>query len=441
MDESAVGEAFGGRRTRLPHGRALVLHDYLGHPFQLDLSRELARRGAAVLHLYREDHVGTRGDTGAAGVEGLTVRAVRAERAERAVQAVRAERAVRGVRGVRAAPAGGAARAVRPTGPRPGPRTDVDRYLAGLEQALPPTPTSTPTPPAPAPAPRTTFLCGNAHPAVQWGALRLARARGWRCVYWLQDVHSALPGADPHTTALEARALRASDHVVAVTPGFADAARELGVPDDRLTLVPNWAPLDLPGARAPWPPAQKLGGGPLFVYAGALDDRHAPELLAELAAACTRRRTGRLLVVSQGSGRDLLADRRRTRGLDRLELLDFRPYEEVPAMFAAADVLVVTLAADAAAVSAPSKVLAYLAAGRCVLAAAPPDSETARVVAASGGGVVTAPDDPAAFAARGMELLADAARRARCGAAARAWAGRTFALAPIADRFGPVLWP
>ena len=30
----------------------ILIHDYSGHPFQVQLSRELARRGNAVLHLY-----------------------------------------------------------------------------------------------------------------------------------------------------------------------------------------------------------------------------------------------------------------------------------------------------------------------------------------------------------------------------------------------------
>src|SRR5512134_1876484 len=42
------------RHGRAPRERALriVVHDYVGHPFQAQLSRELARRGMDVLHLH-----------------------------------------------------------------------------------------------------------------------------------------------------------------------------------------------------------------------------------------------------------------------------------------------------------------------------------------------------------------------------------------------------
>ena len=32
--------------------KRVLIHDYAGHPFQVQLSRELARRGYDVLHLY-----------------------------------------------------------------------------------------------------------------------------------------------------------------------------------------------------------------------------------------------------------------------------------------------------------------------------------------------------------------------------------------------------
>jgi hypothetical protein len=44
-DAAGVGRASGDRRLRV------VVHDYVGHPFQVHLSRELARRGMDVLHL------------------------------------------------------------------------------------------------------------------------------------------------------------------------------------------------------------------------------------------------------------------------------------------------------------------------------------------------------------------------------------------------------
>ena len=40
----------------------IVVNDYSGHPFQIELSRELARRGHSVLHLYSADFQTPKGD-------------------------------------------------------------------------------------------------------------------------------------------------------------------------------------------------------------------------------------------------------------------------------------------------------------------------------------------------------------------------------------------
>ena len=40
----------------------IVVNDYSGHPFQIELSRELARLGHTVLHLYSADFQTPKGD-------------------------------------------------------------------------------------------------------------------------------------------------------------------------------------------------------------------------------------------------------------------------------------------------------------------------------------------------------------------------------------------
>ena len=40
----------------------IFLHDYAGHPFQAELSRELARRGLRVVHAFFADDIGPKGD-------------------------------------------------------------------------------------------------------------------------------------------------------------------------------------------------------------------------------------------------------------------------------------------------------------------------------------------------------------------------------------------
>src|SRR5690349_14240024 len=40
----------------------VIVHDYAGHPFQVELSRELARRGWTVVHAFFADDAGPKGE-------------------------------------------------------------------------------------------------------------------------------------------------------------------------------------------------------------------------------------------------------------------------------------------------------------------------------------------------------------------------------------------
>jgi putative colanic acid biosynthesis glycosyltransferase WcaI len=66
-----------------PHGHAsgdrglrVVVHDYVGHPFQVHLSRELARREMDVLHLHCDSYRTGKGAVDDADEEGLRVEGI-----------------------------------------------------------------------------------------------------------------------------------------------------------------------------------------------------------------------------------------------------------------------------------------------------------------------------------------------------------------------------
>ncbi|MGZ7222945.1 hypothetical protein ACXWPH_10115, partial [Streptococcus pyogenes] len=79
------------------------------------------------------------------------------------------------------------------------------------------------------------------------------------------------------------------------------------------------------------------------------------------------------------------------------------PPEEMPAVFDQADALLVSLSGGAAlSRTVPSKIQAYLAAGRPILASM--DGEGARVVQLAGAGLASAAEDAAALAAAAQAL-------------------------------------
>ena len=283
-----------------------------------------------------------------------------------------------------------------------------------------------------------------------------ARAEGVAFVNWLQDVWSVgtravlrkrLGGvgdlAGRWMERREGRLLRDADAVIAITDGFRPLLDRWRVAPERVTVLENWAPLaDLPQRPrdTAWAEAHGLAGHPVVLYSGTLGMKHDPAGLARLGERLAEADpAARLVVVSSGEGADWLAARKAERDLANLVILPFQPFEAFPDVLGAADVFVAVLEPEASAVSVPSKVLAYLCAGRPAVLSVPPDNLAAQIVTREAAGVVVPPGHADALADAVLALLADDARRERMGAAGRAYAERAFALDAIAERFERVL--
>ena len=138
------------------------------------------------------------------------------------------------------------------------------------------------------------------------------------------------------------------------------------------------------------------------VFAGNIGAAQAPETILE-AARLLRDDDGiAVVLVGSGSRDQWLAEQAAALGLTNLLLPGRVGPEDIPHIFAAASALLVTLAPQPAfELTVPSKVQAYLAAGRPIVAAL--DGEPARIIAEAGAGLCV----PAGQAAD----LADAIRR------------------------------
>ncbi|HEY1160731.1 MAG TPA: glycosyltransferase family 4 protein [Terracidiphilus sp.] len=386
----------------------LLVHDFAGYAFPVQLSRELAARGHRVLHLSAGGLPGPHWKTQAHASDGpgLEVGKVRLSRHFRKYS--------------------------------PWRRLVTQRqYALDLEGVL-----ERQRPEV--------VLSGDTPIDVQAHLLRFCRRRGIGFAHWVQDDYSlALDftlrrkiGAAAGLATLPYRWLdgwvaRNSEAVVSISPGFIPRLRHLGARSESLTVIENWAPLDevppLP-RRNPWSESLGLNGKPVFLYSGSMGLKHRPDLIYLLARALEGR--ARVVVVSEGVGRHYLANQPQ---LPNLTLLDFQPYERLPEILAAADVLLATLEADAGAFAVPSKVLTYLCAGRPVLLTAPLQNLAAEVIRRSGGGVVVGPNDAGGWVEAARKLAEDADLRASLGARARQYAEATFDIEKIADRFEAVL--
>jgi glycosyltransferase involved in cell wall biosynthesis len=125
------------------------------------------------------------------------------------------------------------------------------------------------------------------------------------------------------------------------------------------------------------------------------------------------------VLVGSGTRSTWLAEQLRARGLAQVELVGRFAPKQMPAIFAQADALLVSLIRGAAmSLTIPSKIQAYLAAGRPLLASM--DGEGARVVQEAGAGLTSPAEDAEALAAAARQLQAlSAEARLAMGTAGR----------------------
>ena len=385
----------------------IVVHDYSGHAFPIQLSRALAARGHTVRHIYSASFQTPKGALAPRpdDAPGFAFRPLDLGRPFAKYDLVR----------------------------RAFQERAYGRLLAKAIVAESPD----------------VVICGNAPLDPQAIALAACRKHRLPFVYWQQDIYGIaidrilrrkLPvvGAliAAHYLRLERRLQRESDRVVTISDDFRPILEGWGVAPARIEVVENWAPLDdlpLRPRDNAWAREHGLADKRVFLYSGTLGLKHNPGLLLALAKRFADRPDVRLVVVSEGLGADWLRERQAE--APNLVLLPYQPFERLADVVASADVLVAILEPDAGVFSVPSKVLTYLCAGKPILAAIPLANLASRIVTRTGAGRVAEPNDDAGFLAAADSLASDAGLRARMGAAARVYAESHFAIGPIADRF------
>lgn len=389
----------------------ILIHDFSGHPFQAQLSRELARRGHDVVHSYCLAYVGGKGRLEAEPGETVVFDPISKGRTIRKTNFFfRAfqELAI-GLDLVR----------------------QVRRQRPEVVMV-----STTPVPSA----------------VVLAAYLRLRRIP-W--VLWHQDVQ-AVAITSFAGTALSRMFLvagkvigigerwiaRQAAAVVVIADSFVDVHRAWGTAA-KTHVIPNWAPVDeiVPTERKnDWAVDHDLVDVKTLLYSGTLGLKHNPALLVELAGAMAERgRPVRLVVVNEGPAIEVLEEAAARHSVELL-VCPFQPYEDLPEVLGSGDVLVVLLEQTAGAFSVPSKTLSYLCAGRPVLGLLPAENLAASLID-RGDGFVGAPlsESIPAAADWAVAVMADPDRAAAIGATSRALAEQEFALDVCADRFEEIL--
>lgn len=394
------------------HLLKILIHDRSGHPFQVQLSRELARRGHTVLHSYAEFFQTPKGklakqadDPEPFVVSGITL--------DEEFQKYSFRRQIQ-------------------------ERQYAHKLVRQIQEFQPKVVIYSNTPPD---------ALAYVYKKLFDGPIKQ--------IFWVQDLYGIaiqkilrqklwifgdLVGG--YYSRLERRLLRQSQEIVLITDDFLPLMQSWRVSDEKISVIPNWAPLEdipLECKRNSWSEAHQLHDKFCIVYSGTLGMKHNPDLLLQLAFRFREIDNVRIVVVSEGLGADWLKQKKNEQGLDNLILLPFQPFDVLPQVLATADILVAVLESSAGVFSVPSKVLTYLCAGKPLLLGVPKENLAARIVQRNGIGIVVDPGDAEGFVDTAIALHGNAPQRAIMSAKAREYAEAHFDIEKIATQFEKII--
>lgn len=386
----------------------IALHDYPGHPFQMELSRALNRRGHFVQHSYFAGDPGPKGTSkDDCGTEGLAVTPVSVRFPYKRESLPR-----------------------RYIGDALYARAVYQRIKAFRPDVV---------------------ISGNAPLHAQESIQRAAAECNAGFVYWVQDLHGLAMqrilsdrwmgvgrAIAQHYTRWEHALLERSQSIVIISPDFRNWLPSGSRGEDKTHVVTNWGPIgQIPvrEKRNAWSERHGLADKFVFMYTGTLGRKHNWQAIWALTEAFSDDPDVQIVVAASGANANELALAQTANPRPNLTLMAPQPMEEFADVLGTADVLLTVLEEDAGEFSVPSKVLSYLCAGRPILMAAPATNLASRTVLRSQAGLVVDARESAPFVEAARQLRTDAALRSAFGAAARRYAQEQFDIDTIVSRF------
>lgn len=274
-------------------------------------------------------------------------------------------------------------------------------------------------------------------------AIFLGWLRGCPVVLWVQDLWPESLSATGHVKnrmvlKLVERVVRFiyrhSDLLLVQSRAFVEPVRALaaGTP---IAYYPNSVEDSFAAPpKGELPTVEGLGTGFSVMFAGNIGTAQAVEVIVQAAALLKEQTDIRFVVLGEGSRWEWMRQEAQKQGLGNLHLPGRFPVETMPDFMQQASALLVTLAdREIFKATVPSKVQAYLAAGRPILACL--NGEGAELVIAAGAGLAVPAENGRALAEAVMQLYRmTPAEREAMGARGRLYYAEHFSHDMLVDQ-------
>lgn len=226
---------------------------------------------------------------------------------------------------------------------------------------------------------------------------------------------------------LERWLYRRADHIVVNSPAYRPYLREKGVPDEKITLIPNGVDAAMFTPEAPWPPAFPEPDRKRYhvAYTGALGPANDIDSLIAAAERLTADPGIHFWLVGDGKERTRLERLVQEKKLHNVTFTGAVPKTAMPGILQRMDLCVAILKnIPMFKTTYPNKVFDYMAAGKPILLAI--DGVIREVIEDAECGLFTPPGDAEALVLAVLDFKDNPETGRRMGKQARAWVSEHF---------------
>jgi colanic acid biosynthesis glycosyl transferase WcaI len=209
-----------------------------------------------------------------------------------------------------------------------------------------------------------------------------------------------------------------SAQISVLSEGFKENLVRKGVPDEKITIIPACVDVDLVRPlprvnelRERWNLMDKF----IVLYAGNIGFSQGLITALEAAQSLTHYPDIVFVFVGDGADKPGLQAMVTEKGISNVRFFPFQPREDVPLVYAIADVSLVSLRRDIVVESVPSKTYTIMASGRPIVATVHQDTEVGYLLNQAQCGICVEPENSDALAQAILRLYEDNVLRAAMG--------------------------
>jgi len=388
----------------------IVIHDYAGHPFQFDLSKELCKHYNDVWHIYSNSSGGPKtGFNIPSQTNNLVVKDINIGEVQKLNFFKRFLQEYKYGK-------------------------ELCSYLDTIKPDV--------------------IISANTPLPAQYQLWQFSKKHNSKFIFWLQDIISVAAKnilskkyfilgdfVSKILNIVEKRILQNSDYIITIADGFNDVLNQWNIKKNYLT-IPNWSPIEeikiLPKENE-FSGIYKLQDTFNIIYSGTMGFKHNPDLIFSSAKQLREYRDIKFIVISEGQGADYLKNKLNESPLPNLEILPFQKWEIFSDVLSTADILLTILEADAGIFSVPSKVWSGYCSARPSLLVVPAENLAAKITKRINAGIIVDSYNPKDIVENILKLKNNKKLSTLMGENARRYAEENFKIESIAQKFMSII--